>query len=289
MTPQQQVHKAMGLPMVGGLVSAEIPLYGERYFLHETDRAVAPVDSMILVTQFGGSRVQEGPDGELRSTALPSVSLLIPASCKTHWHYSGSIDFALFYLPEQVGEVLQQLRELCVGVHAPMTFSDALVNASARQLMDELNQGAKADKGFMARLSQVMLEQVCRALQAKINSRVHPPHMQLARLNAVLSFVREHLAQDLSITQLATQAGVSPAHFRRLFQRAMGMPPHRYVMNARLVHARELLMQTDLPILHIALECGFSSQSHLTAAFKAAHAATPAEYRVQAGGSKGRS
>ncbi|MCY1557014.1 HTH-type transcriptional regulator CdhR [compost metagenome] len=64
----------------------------------------------------------------------------------------------------------------------------------------------------------------------------------------------------------------------------MGMPPHRYVMKARLERARDLLMQTDLPILHIALECGFNTQSHLTAAFKAAHATTPAEYRNRAGG-----
>lgn len=284
MNPQQQVHEMLGLPMVDGVVCAEMPLYAERYFLHETDRVVPPVGVMALLTQFGGSRVEEGTGGELRSTSLPCVSLLLPAGCATHWHYFGSVDFAVFYLPERTDGVFQQLRELCAGEQAPLPFSDALVSAAARQLMDELNQGSKADQGFMARLAMVMLEQVCRALRVDATGGIHPPHIQLARLHTALVFIREHLGQGLSIDQLAAQVGVSPAHFRRLFQSAMGMPPHRYVMNARLERARDLLMQTDLPILHIALECGFSTQSHLTAAFKAAHASTPAEYRNRAGG-----
>jgi AraC family transcriptional regulator len=288
MTPQQQVHALLGLPILGGMVSAEMPLYAERYFIHEIDRAVSPVDAMALVTQFGGARVEEGTDGELRSTSLPFQSLLLPAGCATHWRYAGSVDFAVFYLPERSDGLFQQLSELCAAAQAPMSFSDALVSAAARQLMDELSLGEQADQGFMARLAPVMLEQVYRALRANVGSGIHPPHMQLPRLQTVLAYIRENLAQDLSIATLANEAGVSPAHFRRLFQGAMGVPPHRYVMSARLEHARDLLMQTDLPILHIALECGFSTQSHLTAAFKAAHATTPAEYRARAGGGKGR-
>lgn len=270
--------------MLSGLVCSEMPLYAERYFLHATDRSVPPVDAVVLLTQFGGSRVDEGAGGELRSTSMPLLSMLLPARCPTHWRYFGSIDFAVFYLPERTDSVFQPLRELCADAQAPLPFSDGLVSAAARQLIDELSLGKAADQGFMTRLAKVMLEQVGRALRVDTSRGIHPPHIQLARLQTVLAFIREHLGQELSISTLAAQAGVSPAHFRRLFQRAMGMPPHRYVMNVRLEHARNLLMQTDLPVLHVALECGFSSQSHLTAAFKAAHATTPAEYRARAGG-----
>jgi AraC family transcriptional regulator len=58
------------------------------------------------------------------------------------------------------------------------------------------------------------------------------------------------------------------------------VPPHRYVLGARLDLARKLLSQSTLPISRIAEECGFSSQSHLTATFRAAHSATPAQYRA---------
>ncbi len=86
-------------------------------------------------------------------------------------------------------------------------------------------------------------------------------------------------ADDLSVAALAGKAEVSVAHFRRLFNEAMGTPPHRYVLASRLEKARNLLATTTLPIAHIAEECGFSSQSHFTACFRTAHASTPAEYR----------
>ncbi len=61
----------------------------------------------------------------------------------------------------------------------------------------------------------------------------------------------------------------------------MGTPPHRYVLAARLEKDRSLLAVTPMPIARIGEECGFSSQSHFTTAFRSAHASTPAEYRQQ--------
>ncbi|MCK7468797.1 MAG: hypothetical protein MZU91_12190 [Desulfosudis oleivorans] len=51
-----------------------------------------------LVVQFGGGRVREGGRDRWRSTGLPTQSLLVPAGAPTHWHYSGTVDFAVFYL-----------------------------------------------------------------------------------------------------------------------------------------------------------------------------------------------
>jgi AraC family transcriptional regulator len=96
-----------------------------------------------------------------------------------------------------------------------------------------------------------------------------------------LLHIREHLADKLPAEKLASLAGVSVAHFRRLFEEAMGVPPHRYIHAARLEQARKLLSTTGLPIARIAEDCGFSSQSHFTASFRAAHAATPTEFRAQ--------
>ncbi len=66
---------------------------------------------------------------------------------------------------------------------------------------------------------------------------------------------------------------------RRLFQQTLGVPVHRYILAARLEQARKLLAITSQPISRIADDCGFSSQSHFTACFRAAHAITPADYR----------
>jgi AraC family transcriptional regulator len=132
----------------------------------------------------------------------------------------------------------------------------------------------------MAMLASVMLEQTYRVLTTPATGGINPRHIHFARLQAVLGYIHEHLAGDLSAQMLADRAQVSLAHFRRLFQEAMGAPPHRYILAARLEQARKLLTMTTHPISRIAGDCGFSSQSHLTASFRAAHAATPAEYRA---------
>lgn len=65
----------------------------------------------------------------------------------------------------------------------------------------------------------------------------------------------------------------------RVLTMRLGMPAHHYVLATRLEQARNLLTLSEMPVAHIAQECGFSSQSHLTAAFRAAHAVTPAQFR----------
>jgi AraC family transcriptional regulator len=163
---------------------------------------------------------------------------------------------------------------------APLPFSDPLVSAAALQLVEELQKGASADQGFTERLAAVMLEQTYRVLVAPGSRGISPRHVHFARLQSVLNLVRDDLAGDLSVARLAASVGLSDAHFCRIFRDATGVPPHRYVLTARLDLARKLLTQSTLPISRIAGECGFSSQSHLTASFRAAHSVTPARYRA---------
>jgi AraC family transcriptional regulator len=158
-------------------------------------------------------------------------------------------------------------------------FGDSLVIALALQIVRELHKGRGSDERFMAMLAPVMLEQVYRTLTTPETRGFNPRHIHYSRLQAVLNHVRDNPGADLSVTALAARAEVSIAHFRRLFNEAMGTPPHRYVLASRLEKARNLLATTTLPIAHIADECGFSSQSHFTACFRTVHASTPAEYR----------
>ena len=137
----------------------------------------------------------------------------------------------------------------------------------------------------MERLSCVMLEQCYRVLTTPGTGGIIPRHVHFSRLQVTLNFIHENLTDDLSATTLAKRANLSLAHFRRIFEEAIGMAPHRYIMNVRLEQARKLLSASSLPISQIAQECGFSSQSHLTASFRAAHAVTPAGFRASMGAS----
>lgn len=267
-------------PIVAGRIGGPNPLFIERYLYQDIERTVSGLVMTALVCQFGGARVQEGELDHLRSTNLPTQSQLVPRSVPTHWHYSGTVDFAVFYFLEGGSPIMQSLEVLAMPREAPMPFSDALVGAAARQLVNELQRGGTAETGFMERLAGVMLEQTFRALTTPGAGGINPRHVHFYRLQEVLNFVHANPAADLTATMLAQRADVSLAHFARIFRDATGVSPHEYVLSSRLDLARKLLTQTTMPIARIAQECGFSSQSHLTASFRTAHSTTPAKYRA---------
>jgi transcriptional regulator GlxA family with amidase domain len=86
-------------------------------------------------------------------------------------------------------------------------------------------------------------------------------------------------ATDEPLRGAARLAGVHPVHFSREFHRFVGMTSNAFRRRARVRRASDLLLSTDRLLAHIAHDCGFSDQSHLTRAFGAATGLTPNLYR----------
>lgn len=99
------------------------------------------------------------------------------------------------------------------------------------------------------------------------------------RLTRVLQYVRAHLDRDLSLCELASVAGVSASHFKTLFRKSVGMPVHQYVIRRRVEYATELLRRGDRPLAEIALQAGFSNQSHMARWTRRIMGATPQTLR----------
>jgi AraC family transcriptional regulator len=68
-------------------------------------------------------------------------------------------------------------------------------------------------------------------------------------------------------------------HFLRKFRTEFGCPPHAYVMQRRIEHAKRQMARRDIPLKVVAADCGFSDQSHMTRVFRRLLGTTPAEYR----------
>jgi AraC family transcriptional regulator len=98
-------------------------------------------------------------------------------------------------------------------------------------------------------------------------------------LRQVLDYIRSHLSQDLSIIDLAQVAGMSPYYFLRLFAKSMYVTPRQYIIQIRIERAKELLRSRELSIADIALQCGFTNQSHFTNIFRQLTETTPKAYR----------
>jgi AraC family transcriptional regulator len=82
------------------------------------------------------------------------------------------------------------------------------------------------------------------------------------------------------LTDLAGVACLSPFHFSRSFKLALGVGPQRYIMQRRLERAKTLMRRTNQPLARIALEAGFSDQSHLSSVFRRQTGASPGRFRA---------
>jgi AraC family transcriptional regulator len=100
------------------------------------------------------------------------------------------------------------------------------------------------------------------------------------QLLQVTDYINDHLAQDIKLSDLAQLLGMSQFHFSRLFKQSMGVTPHQYVLQQRVERAKQLLKETKLSVMEIALLCGFSSHSHLGKWFRQHIGMTPKAYRA---------
>jgi AraC family transcriptional regulator len=95
----------------------------------------------------------------------------------------------------------------------------------------------------------------------------------------VASFIDGHLAQNVSLGELAQLAGLSPYHFLRSFKQSFGEPPHRYQVGRRIERAQELLANPRMSVTEIALDVGFATTSAFSATFHRIIGRTPSRYR----------
>jgi AraC family transcriptional regulator len=88
-----------------------------------------------------------------------------------------------------------------------------------------------------------------------------------------------NISGDLPLSNLARECGLSLTSFSRAFRKSVGVPPHRWVIQQRIELAKTLLLDDSMSLAEIAIECGFSDQSHLTRFFTATVGVSPGFWR----------
>ena len=99
------------------------------------------------------------------------------------------------------------------------------------------------------------------------------------RLQRVLEHVKENIAKDLSVAEMAEVVGMSQYYFSKLFKMSTGTTPHQYVMRQRIERAQELLRDGNNALVEIATQVGFETQSHFTSVFRRLVGITPKKFR----------
>ena len=95
------------------------------------------------------------------------------------------------------------------------------------------------------------------------------------KLSQVIQMMESNIEEPISPAVLAKEVGMSTRQLERLFRRYLNRSPKRYYMELRLQKARNLLMQTDMSVINVALACGFASPSHFSKCYRAHYNTTP--------------
>ena len=110
-------------------------------------------------------------------------------------------------------------------------------------------------------------------LPARLGLR-HPKLLEVANL------MEQNLEEPLERTDLARSVGLSTRQLERLFRKYLHRSPARYYVELRLERARRLLQQTNIPIIDVALACGFVSASHFSKCYRDFFGKTPRRERA---------
>lgn len=189
-----------------------------------------------------------------------------------------SFTYSVFY--PQASD-LQHIAAEMGGAGMMPDFSHATIqDMGMAQALLRLHQRLRADTSRLEHDSAFM-QTFAQLLYRHAAGRPQPPaiHRESQMVTRLKAYMDEHYAGDIRLSDLANLVNWSPFYLLRVFRREVGLPPHAYLESVRIREAQRLIA-SDKPLVDIAYETGFSSQSHLTNAFKRFIGLPPGRYRA---------
>lgn len=134
-------------------------------------------------------------------------------------------------------------------------------------------------------------ELVNRVCEQALTDRVRSPHdrqrlplrarlgVQNAKVLSIIEFMEANIPEPLPLIDIARYVGLSRRQIERLFHQHMGRAPARYYLEIRLDRARHLLMQSTIPVVDVAIACGFVSASHFSKCYREMYGKSPLQER----------
>ena len=154
-----------------------------------------------------------------------------------------------------VKDIKETLTALCESYNNGASKEDILIQSLLLNLIYTLDKRADSYK---------------KAYQPKSSNR--------KVIEQTIQYIKSNLSDELSLESLSERANFSPIYFHKLFKASTGRNLRNYIEEQRIKKAIELLTSTSKTLTQIAYECGFSSQSYFSYAFKRKKGSTPREY-----------
>ncbi len=153
-----------------------------------------------------------------------------------------------------------------------LLFRDELTAQLSRTLTEDL---VGDDRLYVESVGQTVLMRVLARRPSASRAGMLPKW----RLRRVQEYLAAHLAEPISLADLADAACLSRMHFAAQFRAATGCRPHEYLLQYRIEQAKQMLVGSDTTLVEVALSVGFQTQSHFSTVFKRLTGSTPARWQ----------
>ena len=200
---------------------------------------------------------------------LAKAGLLAERKCAIHWE-----NMPGFQETFPKADVRADLFEVdgniytCAGGTAALDMMLSLVMEDhGEKLVNEVCEQAIADRVRGAGDRQRL------PLRARLG-------VQNERIFPIIEVMEDNLAEPMNLQQIAKKAGMSRRQIERLFQQHLEQSPARYYLEIRLERARHLLIQSTMPVVEVAMACGFVSASHFSKCYRELYGNSPQQARA---------
>lgn len=163
------------------------------------------------------------------------------------------------------------------------TTEDPFITQTMLALADDMRAGSPAGRLYGESLGIALAAHLARRYTNVTQDSQKGVALSSAMLSLLLQYIGDNLDTNLSLQDLADLVQMDLYHFLRSFKQSTGLPPHQYILRARIERAKSLLSNPAVPLAEVALRSGFASQTHFATTFRRMTNHTPRAYRNIAG------
>lgn len=211
---------------------------------YNTDNGISVVNGNEYLKKYGSVLI--GKPGDIRYSYFPLVCKFIRFRTDNPVLISELDNISTFFFPQDAKKTKVLIEEIFHYFYSENKFDRLIANAKLLTLLHHL---------------------------------VNEPRKNVNIITKCRQYVESHYYEDITTADIANSCSVSVSYLYKLFKAELGLTPGDFLLNCRISAAKNMLVNSNLPLNEIAVSCGFNSQSYFSECFKRKCGVSPHSFR----------